>query len=85
MTDLKDQLAQREAAVRERRSALDEAISRRNEIIESMRSAGSSYGDIAKVMGITRAGVMGICRKIEAQKRGLAEMAEGLNKRGIKD
>ena len=40
------------------------AVSDRNETIRALREPGAPYGEIAKVIGLTRAGAVGICRKI---------------------
>lgn len=61
------QLSAQEAAVRQAREALDKAIEERNNTIAKMRANNVSYGQIAKIMGISRPGVMGICRKNEVQ------------------
>ncbi|MEU4383876.1 hypothetical protein [Promicromonospora sp. NPDC023805] len=56
--------AEREREVRRIREQMERAIDARNNAVRGMREAGASYGDIAKALGLTRAGAVGICRKI---------------------
>lgn len=56
--------AKYEREVRRVREQMEQAIGARNEAVRGMREAGASYGDIAKALGLTRAGAVGICRKI---------------------
>ncbi|MCL2848716.1 MAG: hypothetical protein FWE61_01565 [Micrococcales bacterium] len=53
-----------EAAVRLAREVLESAVAERNETVKALRAAGASYGEIANALGLTRAGAVGICRKI---------------------
>lgn len=56
---------EQEDEVRQARERMQETIDRRNETVRELRAMGASYGEIAKALRLTRAGVMGICRKIE--------------------
>ena len=58
------QAAKQEQQVRRARDGMGRAVSDRNETIRALRESGASYGEIAKAIGLTRAGAVGICRKI---------------------
>ena len=58
------QAAKQEQEVRHARDKMRRAVSDRNETIRALRESGASYSEIAKAIGLTRAGAVGICRKI---------------------
>ena len=58
-----------EHELRAARERMDAVLQNRNDTIRQLRGAGASYGTIAKALGLTRAGVVGICRKLERQNR----------------
>jgi hypothetical protein len=56
---------EQEESVRRARAHLEQAIDIRNETVRSLRHAGASYAQIAGALGLSRAGAVGICRKLE--------------------
>ena len=50
--------------VRRARETMQGTIDRRNITVRLLREAGASYSEIAKALRLTRAGAIGICRKI---------------------
>lgn len=62
-----DLARRQEREVRQARQRMEQAIGKRNATVKALRAAGASYGDIAETLGLTRAGVVGICRKAGAE------------------